>query len=125
MSLDGFDIMFGFVFILVVGMLIYTLIQGILAWNRNNHSPRLSVNATVVSKKVDSVQNTIPNAGDASGAHGFYTTTTMQYYVCFQVESGDRMEFPVSGKQYDMLAEGDLGTLQFQGTRYLNFIINN
>ena len=43
------------------------------------------------------------------------------YYVTFQVESGDRMEFSVSGAEYGMLIEGDRGRLSFQGTRYLGF----
>ena len=30
------------------------------------------------------------------------------YYVTFQVESGDRMELSVSGREYGMLAEGDI-----------------
>ncbi|NMA03148.1 MAG: DUF2500 domain-containing protein, partial [Clostridiales bacterium] len=45
------------------------------------------------------------------------------YYVTFQVESGDRMEFRVSGKEYGLLAEGDVGKLTFQGTRYHEFEI--
>ena len=32
-----------------------------------------------------------------------------------------RSEFHVSGKEYGMLAEGDIGTLTFQGTRYIDF----
>ena len=63
----------------------------------------------------------IANAGDVSGAHGFYTTTNTMYYVIFQMERGDRMEFQVSGIEYGMLAEGDTGELTFQGTRYLAF----
>ena len=58
---------------------------------------------------------------DMSGAHGFHTTSSTTYYVTFQVESGDRMEFHVSGLEYGMLAEGDTGRLTFQGTRYLSF----
>ena len=42
-------------------------------------------------------------------------------YVTFEVESGDRMEMNVRGSEYGMLAEGDVGKLTFQGTRYLNF----
>ena len=61
------------------------------------------------------------NAGDASGAHGFHTTSATWYYVTFQVESGDRMEFAVGGTDFGMLAEGDHGNLSFQGTRYLSF----
>ena len=47
--------------------------------------------------------------------------TFTSYYVTFQVESGDRMEFEASDMEYGMLAEGDRGMLTFQGTRYLNF----
>jgi hypothetical protein len=49
-----------------------------------------------------------------------HTSTT--YYVTFQVESGDRMEFHVSGEEYGLLVEGDYGDLSFQGTRYLGFV---
>ena len=48
-------------------------------------------------------------------------THSTWYYATFQVESGDRMEFSVTGIEYGMLAEGDTGKLSFQGTRYLSF----
>lgn len=56
-----------------------------------------------------------------TGAHGYSTSTSTSHYVTFQVESGDRMEFVVSGSDYGMLTEGDIGKLSFQGTRYLGF----
>ncbi len=59
--------------------------------------------------------------GDMSGAHGYDTSTFTSYYVTFQVESGDRMELTVSGSDYGMLVQGDIGKLSFQGTRYLGF----
>ena len=37
------------------------------------------------------------------------------------MESGDRMELSVTGREYGMLSEGDAGRLSFQGTRYLGF----
>lgn len=43
------------------------------------------------------------------------------YYATFEVESGDRMEFPMQGKVYGLMAEGDRGKLTFQGTRFLEF----
>ena len=43
------------------------------------------------------------------------------YYATFQVQSGDRMEFRVKGKEYGLLREGDRGELVFQGTRYHSF----
>ena len=57
--------------------------------------------------------------GNSTGIHGYHTYTS--YYVTFQFDSGDRLEFSVEGTEYGMLAEGDRGKLTFQGTRYLGF----
>ena len=62
-----------------------------------------------------------PNNGDMSGSHGYSTTSSTSYYVTFEVDSGDRIEFSMSGSEYGMLIEGDAGTLNFQGTRYFGF----
>ena len=88
---------------------------------QNNHSPRLTVPATVVAKRTDVSHSSSANAGDMSGAHGYDTSTFTSYYVTFQVESGDRMEFEVDGSDYGLLVQGDIGKLSFQGTRYLGF----
>ena len=112
----GFDVTFSImqvimllVFVLVLGSIIVTLIRGVGEWNKNNQSPKLTVPATVVAKRSDVHR----------GIETMHTFTS--YYVTFQVESGDRIEFLVSGTEYGMLAEGDSGELTFQGTRYLNF----
>ena len=115
------EVMFPIVFIVVFGIMIFSVIQGISTWHKNNNSPRLTVPAVVIAKRKSVTQHQHPNAGDASGAHGFHTTMSTTYYVTFQVESGDRMEFHVSGSEYGMLAEGDTGRMTFQGTRYLSF----
>ena len=115
----GFGI-FGFIwvvmFLLVFGIILFTLITGIRQWNRNNHSPRLTVPATVVSKRTN-VSHHHHNHGD--GHMGHHTSTS--YYVTFQVASGDRMELHMAGHEYGLLVEGDRGNLTFQGTRYLGF----
>ena len=115
------DMMFPIVFIVVFGIIIVSAVQGIGTWHKNNNSPRLTVPTVIVAKRESVTQHQHPNAGDASGAHGFHTTTSTAYYVTFEFESGDRMEFHVSGSEYGMLAEGDAGRLTFQGTRYLSF----
>ena len=107
-----FQIMFTVVFVLVIGVFIVTAVRGIGQWNRNNHSPRLTVPATVVAKRT--------NVSHHHHNHG-HTTHSTTYYVTFQVESGDRMELNVAGHEYGMLIEGDRGNLTFQGTRYLGF----
>ena len=116
-----FSILFPILFLVVLGMILYTFIRNIRTWNQNNHSPRLTVPATVVAKRTDVSHSSSANAGDMSGAHGYDTSTFTSYYVTFQVESGDRMELTVSGSDYGMLVEGDIGKLSFQGTRYLGF----
>lgn len=116
-----FDIMFIIVFVAVIGIFVVTAVRGVGTWNKNNQSPRLTVDARVVSRRTEVSHHSHANAGDATGAHGFTTTTSTRYYVTFQVESGDRMELGVGGYEYGMLVEGDLGRLTFQGTRYISF----
>ena len=103
------QVMVPLMFVLVFGIIIVTMVRGIGEWNKNNQSPKLTVPATVVAKRSDVHR----------GIETMHTFTS--YYVTFQVESGDRMEFEISDMEYGMLAEGDSGELIFQGTRYLNF----
>ena len=111
-----FQIMFTLVFVLVIGTFIVIAVKGISQWNKNNHSPRLTVPATVVAKRTN-VSHHHHHGG--TGMH--HTTHSTTYYVTFQVESGDRMELHVAGHEFGMLIEGDRGNLTFQGTRYLGF----
>ena len=117
----GFEIMFTLIFITVFGLIIFTIIRGIGEWNKNNQSPRLTVEASIVAKRTHVSRHTHHNAGDITGAHGTHMTSSTSYYVTFQVESGDRMELSVKSREYGMLAEGDSGRLTFQGTRFLGF----
>lgn len=113
---DMFGIMFIVVFLLVIGTFVVILVKGIGEWNKNNHSPKLTVPATIVTKRTKVSRH---RHGGANGHHHHHTSTT--YYVTFQVESGDRMEFHITGQEYGLLIEGDRGNLSFQGTRYLGF----
>ena len=105
-----FFLMFGLFFVVFVG----TLIKGISQWNKNNHSPRLTVPVTVVAKRTNVSRH-------HHGGEHHHTSTSTSYYVTFQVESGDRMELHVAGAQYGLMVEGDRGMLTFQGTRFLDF----
>lgn len=116
-----FPIMFTVVFVLIFGTIVVTVVRGIGEWNKNNRSPRLVVDAEVVTKRADVSHHTHPNAGDATGAQGFHHTSSTTYYVTFEVKGGERLEFVVPGAEYGQLAEGDFGELTFQGTRFLNF----
>lgn len=72
---------------------------------KNKNSPLLTVLAKVAAKRIH--------------VRGDHSHTT--YYVTFEVQSGDRMELRVDGKEYGMLVEKDFGLLSFQGTRYISF----
>lgn len=112
-----FPILFLIVFALVIGTFVVSGVKGVQTWHRNNNSPRLTVPATVVAKR-DEVCHHRHHDADGVGSH-CHTSTT--YYVTFQVDSGDRMEFELDGREYGLLVEGDAGMLTFQGTRYLGF----
>ena len=106
-----FGVMFTLMFILVFGIFVVTIVRSIGQWNKNNNSPRLTVPATVVSKRTNVSHH----------HHDHHTHHSTSYYVTFQVDSGDRMELHMDGYEYGMLVEGDKGNLTFQGTRYLGF----
>lgn len=109
------EVIFGIFFVVFFGVFIYNVVMNIRQWHKNNQSPRLSVDATVVSKRSHTSHN-----HHHHGNH-VHTTTSTDYYATFQFSSGDRMEFKVKSYDYAMLAEGDCGILSFQGTRYLGF----
>ena len=85
-------------FLGIIGVVIFYII-------RNNRQPKLQVSATVVTKRTS-------NHRKATDRH---------YFVTFQVESGDRIEFWVDSFQYSELIQDDCGILTFQGTRFLGF----
>lgn len=85
-------------FLGMIGIVIFYII-------RNNRQPKLQVSATVVTKRTS-------NHTKATDRH---------YFVTFQVESGDRIEFWVTSFQYSELKQDDCGILTFQGTRFIGF----
>lgn len=101
------------VLVLIIIFMITALIKGGKQRSRNNHSPRLTVSAVVVSKrtKIDMHRHT----------ENMHSAAHTSYFATFQFDSGDRMEFPINEQDFGYLVEGDRGMLTFQGTRYLRF----
>lgn len=112
----AFEGMFTLVFVLVIGLFIYAVVQAIARKQKNDASPRLTVLARVVSRRQE-VTHHARNMNDGV----YHTSSTTRYFVTFQVESGDRLELQLDGSDFGMLAEGDEGRLSFQGTRFLEF----
>mgnify|MGYP002520837827 CR=1 FL=1 len=113
----GFEIMFFLMFSLIIAMFIFSFVMMIRQWKRNNNSPRLTVEATVVDKRKD-VSYHHHHTGNTMGT---MNTSSTSYLITFQVESGDRLVLRVSRDEYGMIVEGDTGKLTFQGTRYISF----
>ena len=102
---DIFPILFLLFFGLIFGTIVSTMIKNGKQNRENNNSPRLTSEATVVTKRTK--------------VWGDHSRTT--YFATFQFESGDRLELQLQGHEYGLLIEGDKGRLTFQGTRYLGF----
>ena len=110
-----FNILFPIVFLTIFGIIIFTIIKGIKEWGSNNKQAVITVVAEVVAKRGHTSRS---SSGHGSGVH---SSTSTSYYATFEVESGDRIEFHVKAKEFGMLAEGDIGKLTFQGSRYHGF----
>ncbi|WML56093.1 DUF2500 domain-containing protein [Neobacillus sp. PS2-9] len=102
-------IFIGIIFVIVISTILVTLIKSITQWNKDNHSPKLKVQGKMVAKR------TTVQGGEEHRAYS-------DYFVTFEVESGDRMEMKVNDTEYGMLVEGNYGELAFHGSRYLSFI---
>ena len=110
MALFGiFEVIFPILFIgmfgLVFGLIVSTLIKNGKQERKNNASPRLTSQATLVTKR--------------TLVRGDHAHTT--YFATFQFESGDRLELEIPRDRFGYLVEGDTGKLHFQGTRFLDF----
>lgn len=126
-DMDGFDVsedwmfsgasdLIGIMFVILFILFIFQLINGLSQWKKNEESPRLAVPAVVKSKRTKVTGHVHTNEQHISSQ-----SSSTAYYITFEFEGGDRFEFHLSGKEFGMLAEGDSGTLTFQGTRYLGF----
>ena len=75
-----FRLMFNMVFFIVIGMFVFIIVKNIKTWNQNNHSPRLDVEAEVVSKRTDVSFN-----NHMGGNASMLLPGPTIYYAAFQV----------------------------------------
>ncbi|MBB6671622.1 DUF2500 domain-containing protein [Cohnella nanjingensis] len=105
----AFQFFFFLIFAVVICGFAFAIVKGLSTWTRNNASELISRPARVVAKRT----NVWGGSGESS--------SSTSYYVTFEAEDGSRAELAVNGKTYGMLAEGDVGQLTHQGTRYKGF----
>ncbi|WP_455714982.1 DUF2500 domain-containing protein [Anaerosporobacter sp.] len=115
---NGFIVIFFIIFALILGLFVVGILGGIKQWKINNNSPVLTVEAKIVAKRMK-VRSSSSSLNDDNTM--FTNSSSTDYYITFEFESGDRLEFEVPGDEYGILVEGDLGKLTFQGTRYKGF----
>jgi hypothetical protein len=101
----------GIIFLVVIGSIIVAIVRGIAEWRNNNAQPLLKVTASVVTKR----QHVSGGGNDTSASTHYYTTFET-------VDDGLRQEFSVSPTEYSSMADGDVGSLTYQGTRFKGFV---
>lgn len=100
-------------FVIILGIILISVGRGVLQHLSNSRQPVLIVPTVIVGKRTEvSHRHNIDSSVSQSDS---------KYYITFEVESGDRLEFSVSGSEYGQCAEGDQGKLSFKGNRYLGF----
>lgn len=103
----GFFSMFYLVFGLVAVIFAYIIISNIVEWSKNQASDVRMRNVRVVAKR--------------TSVHGHEHAHTT-YYTTFEfLDDGSRLELRVPAKQFGLMAEGDLGILNYQGTQFNAF----
>lgn len=109
------DAMFTIVPMLILGVFLYIIGTSIYRVVTNSQQPLLTRRARIIGRR-----QKVSGGSHMHGDH-HHSSTRTAYFVTFEFEDGSREEFSLRGDQYGLLAEGDIGTLQSQGTWYKGF----
>ena len=99
---------------IVLALIAFIILKNIYTWFRNNQAEVISVKAKLVTKR----------SNVSGGVNHINHMTSTSYYMTFEIGDHNRQEFKVKGSVYGKYAEGDVGNLVFQGTRFLDFTID-
>lgn len=119
--MKGFDLQMEIMLVLIIAIFTAIFFRCIFEWTINKCSAMESVDAFVVAKQQGMIQQQIPNAGDATGGHGFTLQEQSWYKITFRMSDNTEKEFNVDNQSFRELKEGEKGILTYQGTRYLGF----
>jgi hypothetical protein len=104
-----FPIFFGIVFVIVIGGLLFNGARYI----KNASSPRESVYARIISKRME-VRSHVHHHHTGEHVHVSNPSRTY-YYITLEFDNGDRREFLDTRGLYGLVAEGDEGYAAIQG----------
>ena len=119
--MKGFDLQIEIMLVLIIAIFTAIFFRCIFEWTINKCSAMESVDAFVVAKQQGMIQQQIPNAGAATGGHGFTLQEQPWYKITFRMTDSTEKEFNVDDQSFRELKEGEKGILTYQGTRYLGF----
>ena len=105
----AFVVVFVLIALTVVTIITLAVVRGVRGWRRDNAAPVQTQVARVVAKRTD-----------VSGGGGDRRTRT-GYFATFETPTGERVELSVPGREFGLLAEGDVGSLTSQGRRFHGF----
>lgn len=95
-------------FLFIMGFMIFSIVTSAKNYHRNATSPILTEHAKVITKRTEVTHHHHNN--DNNHMH----SSSTYYYATFETDAGQRMELTLSGKEYGLLAEGDIGELIYQ-----------
>ncbi|MGM0079548.1 hypothetical protein IGI73_002698 [Enterococcus sp. DIV0755f] len=98
-----------FLFTLFALIFIAIILYQIMEFLKNESAPKISVPATLVDKSMRSSSSV-----DANGI----SNQSITYYLLFELENGERLEFMVGHGKYKLYVIGDTGILKYQRKRF-------
>ena len=113
--MKGFDLQMEIMLVLIIAIFTAIFFRCIFEWTINKCSAMESVDAFVVAKQQGMIQQQIPNAGDATGGHGFTLQEQPWYKITFRMTDSTEKEFNVDDQSFRELKEGEKGILTYQG----------
>jgi len=114
----GFDVMFTIVPILVVIGFVIAIVMMITSGARyvnNARSPRQSVFARVVAKRMDVRHHTSHQTHGNDNMHHMSSSSRTYYYITLEFDNGERKEYLDVKDLFGLVVEGDEGYASVQG----------
>ena len=102
--------------IIVISIFVFCAIWGAVQKSHNDAQTQISVRAQIIA--IDKRYS-----GEFIRGRALYINLSSRvYYITFELlPAGDRKKLVVPVEGHEQLAEGDIGTLTLQGTRYISF----
>lgn len=108
--------------LLIIASIVFKGIKSLMEWHNNNNSPCLNIGAKIVARRTENCDGYNTRRRNRHEGRGITIESNVpKYYITFELETGERKEMSVPRKSYGLLVEGDVGSLTYQGTRYIDF----